>query len=413
MMVMGSTFEPLSGVMVLDWTEGVAGPYACQMLGDLGADVIKLERPEGDWGRTMGGGPAAGGHHYRALNRNKRGLCLDLHHTEALGVAWRLIGRADVMVSSYRPGVAEKFGLGYEAVAAHAPGLIYARLSAYGAEGPLAALPGSDTILQAVSGLMAQIGDSDADPHRIGVPVVDFVAARDLTVGIVTALLARATGQPVPGPLDVSLFASAATLQAQVWQKYTEAGVVQRRAGARHPGLAPGGVYRTKDDRQVAVAVLRDEHFAKLCGAIATPELAGNPRFATGAARLAHRDELEAILVPLFAERSLAEWTDVLLTHDVLAAPVTELPDIAADPKLMAAVPMVQLPTGSLGEAAQAVGLPFAFGDNQSTEARRPPPALGEHTREVLAEFGYEDDEIDQLARRGAIGLTGPSGTER
>jgi len=407
------TFEPLSGVRVLDWTEGVAGPYACQLLGDMGADVIKLERPEGDWGRTMGGGPAAGGHHYRALNRNKRGLCLDLHHAEALAVAWRLIERADVMVSSYRPGVAEKFGLGYEAVAAHAPALVYARLSAYGAEGPLAALPGSDTILQAVSGLMAQIGDSDADPHRIGVPVVDFVAARDLTVGIVTALFARAIGQPLPGPLDVSLFASAATLQSQVWQKYTEAGVVQRRAGARHPGLAPGGVYRTKDDRQVAVAVLRDEHFVKLCRAVEVPELAKDARFATSAARLAHRDELEAVLVPLFAARSLAEWTEVLLTHDVLAAPVTELPDIAADPKLMAAVPMVQLPAGPLGEAARAVGLPFTFGEQRSAEARRPPPALGEHTREVLLEFGYNDGEIGKMADLGAIRLGGPSEVER
>ena len=198
---------PLEGLRVLDWTEGVAGPYACQMLADLGADVVKVERPEGDWGRTMGGGPASGGAHFRALNRNKRAVCLDLHRPEGVALAWRLLERADVMVSSYRPGVAERLGLGYDAIAARTPNVICARVSAYGPDGPLARLPGSDTVLQAVSGLMAQVGEPDEDPHRIGVPVIDFVAARDLVVGVMAALLARAAGNPVPGPIDVTLFA--------------------------------------------------------------------------------------------------------------------------------------------------------------------------------------------------------------
>src|SRR5262245_9418039 len=182
---MTQAFEPLAGVRVVDWTEGVAGPYACQLLGDLGADVVKVERPAGDWGRTMGSDATGGGAHFRALNRNKRGICLDLREPEGKAVAWRLIERADVMVSSYRPGAAEKLGVGYETVAARCPALVYARLSAYGSDGPLARLPGSDTIVQAVSGLMAQIGEPDADPHRVGVPVVDFLAARDLAIGIV------------------------------------------------------------------------------------------------------------------------------------------------------------------------------------------------------------------------------------
>jgi crotonobetainyl-CoA:carnitine CoA-transferase CaiB-like acyl-CoA transferase len=396
-------FEPLLGVRVLDWTEGVAGPYACQLMADLGADVVKVERPQGDWGRTMGGGPASGGAHFRALNRNKRAVCLDLRHTGAVEIAWRLIERSDVMVCSYRPGVAERLGVGAEAVAARAPGVVYARVSAYGQDGPLSALPGSDTVLQAMSGLMAQIGEPDEDPHRIGVPIIDFVAARDVVVGVLAALLGRATGHPAPGPVDVTLFASAATLQSQVWQKFLESGTVQTRSGRRHPSLAPAGLYRTADGRQVAVAVLRDEHFVKLCSAIGRPELADDPRFTSNDARLAHRDDLEDVLVPVFAGRDLAAWTDILLRHDVLAAPVTSVPDIAADPSLMGAVPLVRVPAGPTVGAGDSIGIPLAFGSDRHGPARRPAPIPGEHTREVLREAGLTDVEIDAAVRQGWI----------
>jgi crotonobetainyl-CoA:carnitine CoA-transferase CaiB-like acyl-CoA transferase len=398
----GARFRPLGGVTVLDWTEGVAGPYACQVLGDLGADVIKIERPQGDWGRSMGGGSPLGGHNFRALNRNRRNVCLDLRRDEARGVAWRLVEKAGVMVSSYRPGVVERLGFGYEDVHARASHLVYARISAYGASGPLARRPGSDTIMQAVSGLMSLIGEPEEDPQRVGVPVVDFLAGRDAVIGVLAALLAAAGGGSVPGPVDVSLFGSAASLQSQVWQRFLDAGIVQRRTGRRTAGIAPAGLYRTKDGRHVAVAVLRDEHFARLCAALDAPELLEDARFATNDDRLRYREELEALLAPRFAARDFDEWTCVLLEHDVLAAPVTDVSDIAADPALMAAVPLVRLPDGPLGVAGPAIGLPIRFGD-ASPDGAVPPVPRGQHTREVLAWAGYGPREIDELVRGGAV----------
>lgn len=400
-----SAFQPLHGVQVLDLTEGVAGPYACQVMADLGAGVIKVERPQGDWGRTSGSGPAAGGYHFRALNRNRRNLCLDLRRDRGLEVAWRLLDRAQVMVTSYRPGVMESLGLGYEEVRRRVPSLVYARISAYGPAGPLARRPGSDTILQAISGLMSQIGEPDGAPQRVGVPVVDYLAARDTVVGVLAALLALAAGQTLPGPVDVSLFGSAAAVQAQVWLKYFASGAVQRRSGYRNESLAPAGLYRTRDGRYVAVAVLRDEHFAKLCEAASLPELADDPRFATNADRLRNREELEAVLVPAFAARDFDDWARRLLEHDVLAGPVTEVADIAGDADLAAALPLVELPDGPLGDRTRAIGLPISFGAPLPTEVD--PPALrGQHTREVLAGAGFTEAEIEELVRSGVTQAT-------
>ncbi|HZV51374.1 MAG TPA: CoA transferase [Candidatus Dormibacteraeota bacterium] len=402
-------FRPLAGLRVLDWTEGVAGPYACQTLGDLGADVIKVERPQGDWARGVGTGPAQGGPDFRALNRNKRDLCLDLRHPEAVEVALRLAERSDVMVTSYRPGVTERLGIGWEAVHARAPRLIYARISGFGYGGPLQHRAGSDTILQAVSGLMSQVGDPDGEPQRVGIPVVDFVAARDAVTGVLAALLARERGQTVVAPVDVSLYASAAALQAQVWQKYFEAGTVQRRSGHRNAGIAPAGLFPTSDGRHIAVAVLRDEHWQNFCTAIGRPDLLDDPRFSSNGSRLRHRPELEAEIVPVFRSRSFDEWVRILGENDVLAGPVTEVPDIAGDERLRGALPLTRLPEGALGPSAPAIALPIAVGGVlPGPERVLAPPARGQHTREVLREVGYAEAEIERLVASGATPEVAP-----
>lgn len=395
-------FRPLDGVRVLDWTEGVAGPYACQVLGDLGADVVKIERPQGDWARGVGTGSAQGGPDFRALNRNKRDLCLDLRVPGAVEVALRLIEGADVMVTSYRPGVMERLGLGFADVHQRNRRLVYARISGFGYSGPMRHRAGSDTIVQAMSGLMSQIGDPEGEPQRVGVPVIDFVAARDAVAGVLAALLARQRGQELERPVEISLFASAAALQSQVWQKYFEAGIVQRRSGHRNAGIAPAGLYSTRDGRHIAVAVLRDEHWRNFCRAVDRPDLLEDERFASNGARLRNRDALEAEVIPLFRSRTFGEWVAILRENDVLAGPVTEVPDIVADEQMYGALPVTRIPDGAVGEPAPAIGLPYGFGAPILEEDEiKPPPARGEHTREVLREAGLRESEIERLVASG------------
>jgi crotonobetainyl-CoA:carnitine CoA-transferase CaiB-like acyl-CoA transferase len=392
----GGELPLLDGVRVLDWAEGVAGPYACLLLADLGADVVKVERPTGDWARTSGPGHEGGGHHYRAFNRNKRNLCLDLGTSGSTDVARRLIESADVMVTAYRPGVTERLGIGYEQAAGWNPAVVYVRISGYGYRGPLSQRPASDTILQAVSGLMSQIGDPAGDPQRVGVPVIDYLAARDAVIGAMAGLLGRTTGKPPVGPIDVSLFASAASYQAHLWQTYLDTGVVQQRSGHRNPSLAPAGLYTTADGRHIAIAVLRDEHFAKLCAAIDRDDIASDPRFSSNAARLEHRDALEAVVGTAFASRPFAEWVPRLVEYDVLAAPLLTIPDIEADPELWSILPRVDVVGG--GGAGTAVGSPVAFGAGR---ASTPAASRGADTRDLLRELGYTDGEIDGLVASG------------
>lgn len=392
----------LDGFTVLDLTEGVAGPCACQMLGDMGAEVLKIERPQGDWGRQMGVGHPEGGPSFRALNRNKRNICIDLRQPRGTEVIWRLIGRADAMVTSYRPGAMEKLGLGYESVHLQAPQLIYARISAFGYKGVLAERPGSDTILQAVSGLMSQIGEPEGEPQRVGVPVIDVIAARDTVIGLLADLLAVRAGKGVEGPIDVSLYASAAALQYLVWQRYFDDGTVQRREGQRNAGIVPGGLYKTRDGRHIAVVVLREEHWLKFCHALGISELIEDERFLSNTARLEHRDELDAILVRRFLAKNFDEWARILLEHDVLAGPVTDVTDILADKALASALPLQEIPRGNFARDTRSIGLPIAFRTpDLSPDQVRPPAAKGEHTRELLAEVGYTPDEIQELVRSG------------
>lgn len=406
-----AAFQPLAGLKVVEFTEGVAGPCVCQMLGDLGAHVIKVERPQGDWGRQTGeGGSATGGPHFRAVNRNKRDICLDLRSPRGLAVAERLVDRADVMVTSYRPGVMERLGLGYAEVASRVPGMIYVRISAYGYEGPLAERPGSDTILQAVSGLMSQIGDPDGYPQRVGIPITDMVAARDAVVGVLASLMGRARGLAVTGPVDVTLFGSAAALQGNVWQKYLEDGSVQARSGNRNPGIAPAGVYETKDGRYIAVAVLRSEHWMKFCEALGLEDVAADPRFSSNANRLANREELENLVTPIFQRYSCDELVSMLVRHDVLVAPVTDVSVIFGDESMRRALPVIEIAGGTGKEDMQGIGLPISFGGHSRFgSAGHAPPAQGEHSRQILVESGYSEAEVETLIASG-VALVGPLG---
>lgn len=389
----------LKDIRVLDWSEGIAGPLACQMLGDLGADVIKVERPAGDWGRGMGPGNKEGSTHFNALNRNKRNICLDVKKEEGLKIAKSLIKSADVLITNYRPGVMEKLGLSYENISQLNPNIIYGRVSGYGYDGPLAVRAGSDTILQAVSGIMHQVGESDGVPYRVGVQIVDHTAARDLVIGVMTGLVSSLRGKRLESPIDISLFATSAALQAQQWQEYFITNKIPRRSGNRNTVLAPAGLYETSDEKHITLAILREEHWDKFCTALGRPDLLKVEEFKTNVLRLENREQLENILVPLLKSKSQEYWIEYLNEYDVLVAPVNDIGSIHADKELMSGIPLIDIPhnhfSSIYGEASKiSIGLPIKFGVNTNTQARYGPPAKGEHTVEVLSELNFSAHDI-------------------
>ena len=386
--------QPLKGLKVVDWTEGVAGPYACQLLGDLGAEVIKVERPEGDWGRTLGDDKKA---HFRALNRNKRGICIDVKSSKSKKVMDRLLRDADILVTSYRPGVMERFGYSFEDVREINERLIYGRISAFGYTGELTHLPGSDTILQALSGFMTQVGEPESTPYRVGIPIVDLVAARDLVVGILSAVICGERGQPVQGPIDINLFASFAALQAQTWQQVLETGKNPIRSGNRNPMLSPAGIFEGADNKYFSLVVLRDEHWQRLCKALGDEKLSENKNYSTNSLRLAYRDELEEKLNSLFSLNSRDYWLEKLSKYDVLVAPILEFNEILEDPQLGKAIPRVEVPSSGLSDAYHAIAPAVGIGDTNSLRVKYGTPEKGEHTQEILSELEFTSEEINSL----------------
>lgn len=392
-------FQPLSGVKVIDWTEGVAGPYASQILGDLGADVIKVERPQGDWGRTLG---TQGNAQFIALNRNKRALCLDIKQKEGLEIAWSLIEQADMLITSYRPNVMERLGLSFQQVKMRNPDIIYGRISGYGYNGSLAKEPGSDTVLQAVSGFMSQIGEPDGEPFRVGIPIVDLVAARDLLVGLLGAFVLRQRGEQLTYPIDVSLFASFAALQAQPWQEFIESGESPQRTGNKNPSLSPAALFKAADNRYFSLVVLREEHWHRLCQALDKTEWLDDPKYQSNLDRIKHREELESMLSSLFSTKPREYWLDLLRQFDVLCSPVLELEEIAANAQLMEAIPHIEIPTGKeVTEKTKSIAyLPFG---EETRKARYAPPAKGEHSKEILKEIGFNDEQITYFFEKNIV----------
>ncbi|MFM1653008.1 CaiB/BaiF CoA transferase family protein [Brevibacillus sp. B_LB10_24] len=398
----------LKGIRVLEWSEGIAGPLACQMLGDLGADVIKVERPAGDWGRGMGPGQKEGSMHFISLNRNKRNICLDVKKPGGLEVARSLVKSADVLICNYRPGAMERLGLGFDQVHACNPRMIYGRVSAYGYEGPLSELPGSDTVMQAISGIMNQVGDSEGVPYRVGVQVIDHTAARDLVIGVMAGLLSRMRGEELQHPIDVNLIATGAALQAQQWQEFFTTRAAPKRMGNRNAVLAPAGLYETKDGKYITIAVLREEHWVKFCRVLGQEHLLEDPAFASNALRLTNRERLEAVLVPLFQSRTQEEWVPFLTEQDILVAAVNDLEQIYRNKDLMNCIPVTRLPEGALtsgGDSSQniSIGLPVMYNGNLTPQARYGPPVIGEHTYEILQELHFDDQKIQQLVSAGTV----------
>jgi crotonobetainyl-CoA:carnitine CoA-transferase CaiB-like acyl-CoA transferase len=372
----------LSGLLVADFSRVLAGPLATMTLGDLGAEVIKVENPEGG-DETRAWGPPfveEGSTYYLGLNRNKKSIALDLKDPEDLEVARRLVARADVVVENFRPGTMDRLGLGYEEVSGTNPGVVYCSISAFGSNPEGARLPGYDFLTQAASGFMSITGEEGGEPLKVGVAVIDVVCGLYATVGILAALEARrktGRGQRV----EVSLFDSALSALVNQASGYLLAGVVPRPLGNRHPSITP---YETcaAADRPFALAVGNDALWRRLCGELGLDELAEDERFATNAARVAHADELREVLNGVFAGADADLWVERLGRAGIPAGRVNDVGEAFAFAERLGLEPVVEVRGSESGSPLRLVRSPLRM-SGTPVAVEGPPPRLGEHSGEV------------------------------
>ncbi len=390
--------RPLEGLRVADFSQGVAGPYCAMLLGDLGADVVKIEPLRGDWARTMGSRVRGESTTFLSVNRNKRSLCLDLKAPEGRRIAERLAARSDVLVESFRPGVMDRLGLGHERLAEANARLVYCSVSGFGQEGPYVDLPAGDSTMQAFGGLMSIIGERGGTPLRVGNVVSDMLAGMNAFEGVLAALLTRTRterGQRV----CVSLLDALVAFQAPTLTEYLATGQVPVRTGNEHPLLAPSGAVRTADS-YIVFSVLQHQ-WAGFCRGLGLAALADDPRFATNQDRVANRAALNAVLEPIFRERTTATWLEVLRQRDVLCAPINDYEALAKDEQVRGNGLFEQVPHPTLG-MAPVVRNPIRLGE--TTLAYTAPPLLGGHSRSVLIdELGHTAAEVEALVAAGVV----------
>jgi crotonobetainyl-CoA:carnitine CoA-transferase CaiB-like acyl-CoA transferase len=393
---------PLTGLKVIELAHIMAGPVCGQLLADMGADVIKVEKaPGGDDTRRMvppevDGESAA----FMILNRNKRGTAINLKSEAGKDVVRRLLGSADVVIENYRVGTMERLGLGYESLHQQNPGLIYCQITGFGRTGPYADRPGFDLIAQGMSGLMSVTGEgAGRPPIKAGVPVGDISAGMLAAMGILAAYIHRLkTGE---GQLvDTSLLEGSIVNTAWVSAIFLATGISPQAIGSAHPMAAPYQALQTADG-WINIGAANQANWLRLVEVIENPELARDPRFVDNAARMQNLPVLIEILSEKLVQRNAADWLARLEAVGVPASPVLSIGEMLADPQVIARDMVVEVEHSRLGRT-RALGSPVKFSDTP-TRIKRGAPLLGEHTREILAEYGYDNSEIEALAAAGDI----------
>jgi crotonobetainyl-CoA:carnitine CoA-transferase CaiB-like acyl-CoA transferase len=391
---------PLDGLTVLDFSRVLAGPYCTMQLGDLGARVIKIEQPgRGDdtraWGPPFVGRESA---YFLSVNRNKESLALDLKHPSAAPIVDALLARADVLVENFRPGTMERLGLGYEAVAAKYPRLVYCSISGFGQSGPRRAEPGYDAMMQAEAGLMSITGAADGPPFRVGVAVGDIATGMFAVQGILAALVAR--GRTERGQrVDIAMLDAITALLSYQASSAFATGETPARMGNRHPSIAPYDTFSAADGDFV-LSVGNDEQFRRFAEMLGRPALAEDRRFRTNADRVIHHEVLRRELSSALSGWRRADLLAALRDAGVPSAAVRTITEALGDPQLAAremVVPLEHVTSGSI----RVLGTPLKLSATPAS-IRTPPPALGQHTAAILLELGLSQAQIAELKEAGA-----------
>ncbi|PBC43760.1 hypothetical protein CJ178_21060 [Rhodococcus sp. ACPA4] len=406
---MTTASRPLAGIRVLDFTHAAAGPFATVMLADLGADVIKVEKPgRGDGSRHMGKpmlGPLESDY-YVALNRNKRGIALDLGTAEGRDVALQLAEKSDIVVQNFRPGVMDRLGLGFEAISKHRPGIVYCSLSAFGSEGPLSDRPANDIIMQAVSGLMGITGEVGGGPVRVGAPISDFSTGLFGTVGILSALHVREQ-HPEGQHIEVAMLDASIALMSNYIPGIVALGETVPRCGRTHAQIVPYQAFECSDGAYVMVGAFTQGFWRRLCDAIGHSEWPDDERFVTNADRLRNRAVIVPMLEEIFRGHTREEWLNILNKADVPASPVLDLHEAVVSEQ--AQFNQVIQDVGTEENPCPTVRFPVRSSSWPLAESETP-PRIGEHSADILAEIlGKDSQEIERLLEVGAVGVADPA----